>query len=450
LRVESEVAEEIAEALKANLSPGELHALATARTQNTEAYDLFLRAQYEFHQAESSLAVADFDRADAFYRQALAHDPNLVGAAAGLAYSQLSRHWFTSRLTSRELEQVKSLIDRALALVPDSPEAHFALGMFFYSGHRRYAEALVEFKRTLQLQPNNALARQYCAWVYRRRSDWERSIADAQQAEKLDPRDASIATNLGITYALLRQWKNAKQSQSRALAMDPHSVIAALILAMTHLNSTGDIDSARRAFDGIPAELRTSSPSVHGDVTDIIGVRAYLDVIERRFPDAFQTLENEAPNGDRSHLLAARVALGVLAGETDAARSAAEQALPLLEARLKEIPDDTFTMTELGWVYLALGRNNDALRVARQAAELISMQRDTVSGPLFQTGLAQIQARAGAPDEAVNSLRNLLSIPAGQWISLARLKIDPVWDPLRNRPDFQQLLSGKELIGPNK
>ena len=106
-------------------------------------------------------------------------------------------------------------------------------------------------------------------------------------------------------------------------------------------------------------------------------------------------------------------------------------------------------MTELSWVYLALGRNDDALRVAHQAADLISVERDTVSGPLFQTGLAQIQARAGAPDEAMNSLRQLMSIPAGQWISLARLKIDPVWDPLRNRPDFQQLLSGKELIGPN-
>ena len=43
-----------------------------------------------------------------------------------------------------------------------------------------------------------------------------------------------------------------------------------------------------------------------------------------------------------------------------------------------------------------------------------------------------------------------MSIPAGQWISLARLKIDPVWDPLRIRPGFQQLLSGKELIGANK
>ena len=173
-------------------------------------------------------------------------------------------------------------------------------------------------------------------------------------------------------------------------------------------------------------------------------------MIERHFPNACQTLEKEAPNGERVQLLAARVALGVLAGENEAARSAAEQALPLLETRLKEIADDTFTMAELAWVYLALGRNNDALRVARQAADLISVQRDTVSGPLFQTGLAQIEARAGAPDEAVNSLRQLMSIPAGQWISLARLKVDPVWDPLRIRPDFQQLLSGKELIGANK
>jgi serine/threonine protein kinase/Tfp pilus assembly protein PilF len=446
--VESDIAEEIAEALKANLSPRELHALAAAPTRNTEAYDLFLRAEYEFHQAESSLAAADYDRAETFYRQALAQDPNFVGAAAGLVYSQLYRHWFVSHLAPRQLEEARSLCDRALALSPDSPEAHFALGIFFYWGQRRYDEALREFKRALQLQPNNALGRQYCAWVSRRRGDWERSIADAQRAEDLDPRDSSIPMNLGITYALLRQWKNAKQVQVRALAIDPHNVIAAMILAMTHLNSTGNIGSARRAFEGISPGLRTSSPSVHGDVANTIGVRVYLDVIERRFPEAFQTLENEAPNGERTQLLAAHAALGVLAGENEAARSAAEQVLPQLEVRLKEIPDDTVAMTELAWVYLALGRNNDALRVARQPADLISVQRDTVSGPLFQTGLAQIQARAGAPDEAVNSLRRLMSIPAGQWISLARLKIDPVWDLLRNRPDFQQLLSGKELIGP--
>ena len=107
-------------------------------------------------------------------------------------------------------------------------------------------------------------------------------------------------------------------------------------------------------------------------------------------------------------------------------------------------------MTELSWVYLALGRNNDALRLGRQAADLISVQRDAISGPFFQAGLAQIEARAGAPEEAVKRLKNLLSIPAGQRVSIARLKIDPVWDPIRDRPDFQQLLTGTEQIGPNK
>ena len=106
-------------------------------------------------------------------------------------------------------------------------------------------------------------------------------------------------------------------------------------------------------------------------------------------------------------------------------------------------------MTGLSWAYLALGRNSDALRFARQSADIISIEKDAVEGPNFQIGLAQIEARAGAPDEAIKRLRHLLSIPAGN-VTIARLKIDPVWDPIRNRPDFQQLLSGPEQIGPNK
>ena len=107
-------------------------------------------------------------------------------------------------------------------------------------------------------------------------------------------------------------------------------------------------------------------------------------------------------------------------------------------------------MMELAWVYLALGRDADALRLAREAAASIPIEKDAVAGPTFQIGLAQIEARAGAPDEAVKRLRHLLSIPAGQVASIARLEIDPVWDPIRNRADFQQLLAGPEQIGPIK
>src|SRR5678816_1306709 len=126
-----------------------------------------------------------------------------------------------------------------------------------------------------------------------------------------------------------------------------------------------------------------------------------------------------------------------------------EEALPLLEARFRERPDDTFAMTELSWVYLALGRNADALRLSRQAADTISIEKDALAGPIFQNGLAQIEARAGAPEDAIKRLRRLLSIPAGGAASIAALKMDPVWDPIRDRPDFQQLLSGPEQIGPN-
>src|SRR5262249_46750548 len=138
LGVESEVAQEIAEALRANLSPGESHVLASVGTHDTEAYDFFLRGEYEFREAESSLAAAAYDRADAFYRQGLAGDRNFAEAAAELARSRLSRHWFVSPLAPAELEEVKSIIDRTLALAPNSPEAHLALGLFFYWGHRQY------------------------------------------------------------------------------------------------------------------------------------------------------------------------------------------------------------------------------------------------------------------------------------------------------------------------
>jgi serine/threonine-protein kinase len=461
LGVESEVSQEIADALQANLSASESNALASVGTRDPEAYNLFLRGEYEFHQAENRANADACDRADVFYRQALAQDPNFVRAAAELARSRLLRHWFISPLTATELEEVKSLIDRALALAPSSPEAHCALGLFFYWGHRQYENALTEFNRTLELQPNNASAQQYRAWVYRRRGEWERCLADAQRAEELDPRDTSVPANIGATYLTLRQWKDAERALLRALAIDPHNTIAAAFLLTIRLNGTGDVDAARRLFDGFPADTKSQLNSgaggrggygvAPGGLGAVLGMPIYLDVIERRFTDAFQALNKQVAKNDLEHLeqVAARVALGVLAGQTDVARSTGEQALPLLEARLRGRPDDTFAMTELSWVYLAVGRNDDALRLFRQAADLVSIEKDALGGQTFQIELAQVEARAGAPEEAIRRLRHLLSIPAGE-VSIARLKIDPVWDPIRDRTDFEQLLSGPEQVGPNK
>ncbi len=435
--VESEVSQEIADTLRVKLSPGQSDALANAPTNDTEAYDLFLRGEYEFHQAGISLdAGAAADRADAFYRRALARDPNFVEPAAELARSRLYRHWYVSPLAPAELEEVKSIIDRTLARAPNSPEAHLALGLFFYWGHRQYEMALAEFKRTLELQPNNADARAYCAWIHRRRGEWERSLADSQRAQELDPHDASIPQNIGLTYLALRLWKEAEGAEFRALALDPHNTVAAVVLVNSRLSGTGDASSARRALDDFPEAIKSLTTTLYGrrgvssggEVAAITGIWVYLDVIQRRFTDAFQAFEKEAGNDDRRHLqlLSGRVALRVLAGHAEAAKSMGEV------------------------TRLALGRTADALRLSKQAADSISIEKDALDGPIFQTGLAQIEARAGAPEEAIKRLRRLLSIPAGHRISIARLKNDTVWDPIRNRPDFQELLLGPEQIGPNK
>jgi TolB-like protein/Tfp pilus assembly protein PilF len=459
--VESEVSQEIGDTLRIQLSPAQSGVRARAPTQDTEAYDLFLRGEYEFHQAGISVdAGAAADRADAFYRRALARDPNFVAPAAQLARSRLYRHWYVAPLAPGELDEVKSIIDRTLTLAPNSPEAHLALGLFYYWGHREYEMALAEFKRTLELQPNNVDARAYCAWIYRRRGEWERSLADSQRAQELDPRDASIPQNIGVTYLALRQWKEAEQAELRALALDPQNTVAAVILVNARLCATGDANSARQALYDFPEAIKSLTTTLYGrrgissggEVAAVTGIWVYLDIIERHFPDAFRAFEKAAGNDERGRLqlLAGRVALRVLAGDAEPAKTMGEEALPLLEAKLSESPDDTFAITELSWVYLAVGRTADALRLSRKAADLISIEKDALDGAIFQNGLAQIEARAGAPEEAIKRLRRLLSIPGGHRLSMARLKNDPVWDPIRNRPDFHELLLGSEQIGPIK
>ncbi len=178
----------------------------------------------------------------------------------------------------------------------------------------------------------------------------------------------------------------------------------------------------------------------------MIDQRVYLDVFEKHFADALKAWDKVPTNTPETRLrqLEARVGIQVLAGQGAAAKSECEQTRTLLEARLAERPGDRISLTALAWVYVCLGRNTDALRVARQAADSLPIEKDALAGPNFLAGLAEIEARTGHADEAVRILRQLITAPAGQFVSIARLKIDPVWDPIRNDPGFQKLLSEPE------
>ena len=446
--VESEVAQEIADTLRAKLSPSQTDALATAPTRDPEAYDLFLKGEYEEHQAESALSAEAFDRAAMFYQQALARDPKFALAYARLAYSELYRHWFISNLTSAELAEVKSNIDRALAIAPALPDAHLALAEFYYHGHRDYEPALRELDRALELQPSNSDSWNFRASIHRRRGEWQRALAEFDRAAELDPRDPLNPYDMGVAYLSLRRWSDAEHAFTRALALDSHYALAAQDLALTYINSTGDIGRARRAFEAVPAESKVSDASDWGSIAVMIDHRVYLDVFEKHFADAVKAWDTPLSNTPEARLrqLQARIGIQVLAGQGAVAKSECEQTGALLETRLTARPEDRISLTALAWVYVCLGRNADALRLARQAADLLPIEKDALSGPFLLSGLAEIEARTGQSEDAIKILRQLMTAPAGQFISIARLKIDPVWDPIRNDPGFQKLISEPEPV----
>jgi TolB-like protein/Tfp pilus assembly protein PilF len=449
--VESELSQEIADALQAKLSPTEANNLATIPTKNPEAYDLFLQGEYEQRQAENSLKVEAFDHAAFFYQEALKRDPNFALAAARLANSRILRQWFFVRAAENELAEIKAMAGHAVALAPNLPEAHLALGSFYYYVDRQYDQALAEFHRALELRPNDVAAQELIAWIYRRQGKWDQALAEMAKCEGRDPRNPTFIANFGTTYLNLRMWQDARRLGSRAMALDPQSVVGMRALFLSYLNGSKDLDEAKRIWSSFASGTTLSNPSQIGNVATIIGDGTYLYVIERNFGAALKAWENKATNPDRERLrLAARASVHVLAGDADRAQGEIASARILIEARLREQPSDLDALTELSWVYLALNQNSEALRLAKQAADLLPVEKDAMGGPSILAGLAQIQARAGAAGEAVKTLRRLLSIPAGVSTSIQRLKIDPVWDPIRKDPGFQQLLAGKEQIGPNK
>src|SRR5262249_36149991 len=127
--VESEVAQEAADALQAKLSPAEVSRLASAPTKDVVAYDLFLKAEYEERLAESSLKPESFDQAAAWYQQAISRDPSFALAVARLVQSRMQRHWFVAFLNEKELADIRALAERALAIAPNLSEAHVAFGL---------------------------------------------------------------------------------------------------------------------------------------------------------------------------------------------------------------------------------------------------------------------------------------------------------------------------------
>lgn len=447
--IQSEVAQEIADSLKAKLSPAEATSVARVPTKDTQAYDLFLKGEFEQRIANSTFRAESFDQAARWYKEAIARDPNFALAIAELAICQLRRHWLTDPISDAEVMDAGKLAKQAVTLAPDLAEAHIAVGLFHYYGFREYEQALTEFQRAIELQPSNALALSFVGFVHRRQGKWDQTLEELKKSIELDPRNAYTMGGVAETDIFLRRWKEAAEFAQRGLIIDPHESTCMRMLLLSSLNGTGDTQEALRLLASFPPD-DLLLPNT-GMFAMVIGTRAETFALARDFKAALESCEIGAVAKDNNwQRAAAKAGIRVLAGDFADARPDAEKARELLETRLRDRPQDFRARRALSWSYLALGRKADAIDTARKSVELLPVEKDAVLGSGNLAALAEMQAQAGDVKGAMENLRKLLSIPAGETVSIARLKIDPVWDPIRNDPGFQQLLAGKQLVGPNQ
>jgi serine/threonine-protein kinase len=443
-RVESEIAKGIAASLQAKLTGREEQALAIKPTTNPEAYDAYLRGlAYTLKTLPTSANALGAQR---YFKEAVRLDPEFA-----LAWAQLSmvdsRNYTTQSLqpTVALREEARQSAETALTLQPDLGEAVLAKGSYYYNCLKDYDTAVRYFEQARQLLPNSSRIPESLAYVARRRGQWDRSESYFNEAEKLDPRNVYLLTQHANSYIYLRRFPEALRKLEQVLDITPDDV-GALALKASIAQAEGDLPRASTLL----APLHPGA-----DDSTSVETQVYQAMLERRpasiIPRLKEILAKPDPalgyiNGGLRFWLGWAQEVG---GDHAAAQETWRQARSELESFLKEQPENYTLIGYLALTNMGLGHKGSALALSERAIAANPIEKDAMTGLFPIEILARVAAQMGEPDRAIAALQKLLSVPyagvvANIPLTSALLRLDPMFDPLRNDPRFQKLCEKKQ------
>ena len=431
--IQTDLAQKIASALQAKLSPTEKARLDNRPTQNPDAYLLFVQA----HDYANRLDMFNDTslKAIPLFEQAIKLDPTFALAFADLSTVE-SWIYHSSDPNPAWREKARLNADEALRLQPDLPEGHLALGFAYYYGDRDYERALAEFEIAKRDLPNEAQAYMAIGAIQRRQGKWAESTANLEKAATLDPKGTNILINLASSHIALRNFEAAKKILDRVMAIAPRSLEACGLKGFMAVLWKGDLSAAEKAFSSVPPENDVSGLMTWG--------RAWILTLERKFPDALELLEGF--RGDTMFTTTtapyptafAKGLIHLLQGDKTKARAEFEKAREISEKLLREAPGDAARHAQHGRILAALGQKQEAIAEGKRAVELLPESQDALDGPQCTSALAEIYACTGEFDEAFRLLDHLFAIPCN--LTVPMFKLDPAWDPLRKDPRYQALI----------
>jgi TolB-like protein/class 3 adenylate cyclase len=441
LGIQGELAQEIADALRATLTPEEKARVGRKPTDNPQAYELYLQArQYEL---KPDTFLQDYRTAEQLYVQAITLDPNFALAHARLAATCARiRHFYEPTDTWKKRARAEAEI--ALQLQPNLGEAHHALGLCYYWFDRDYENALREFDIAKTLLPNDSAVPWDIAAIKRRQGRWQETVTDYRAILTIDPQNPNIVRDLLYAYCAMRDWPNAEATAQRLIALTPNSLNAKAQIGYVDFWAKGS--TAR-----LKSEMATVPPGKDPDGA-VTAFRVDASMIDRDAAAAERALL-ASPLDTFSYFngvdtprsfFAGEIAL--LRGDNATARAELEHARDLFAAYAKEAPDVAERHAFLGLVCALLGDKQRAISEGMRAVELRPESQDALDGAVFNAVLALIYGRVGDNDRALVLLQHLLAVPgavdsASYSITLNDLKLRWEWDPLRNDPRFQRLVA---------
>src|SRR6266566_6137280 len=437
--IQSEVAENIATQLKANISPSEKAAIDVRPTRDLEAFDLYLQAKQlinSFHDTPDWKET--LLKAVRLLDEAISRDGNFALAYCWATRAHDALYWHGLDRTPARLAQAKTMAQKALDLAPDLGEAHLAQALVYYHGSRDYARAREQLAIARRVLPNSAEVYSLTGWLDRRQARWEDAIKNEEKAAELDPRNSQFLNSLAILYEILRRCDDEEAVFDRAIAANPSSTAYFQMMRAEIELEKGNIKTARSGLDSLPAGYDPD-----GAVTS---TRINLALYERDPAAAAKILaasKLEELVGFTGSLLPRSWFEALIAraqGDAQKTREAFGAARVKIEAKLRDQPDDGVLLATLGLIDAGLSRKEQALAEGRRAAELRPISNDAVDGAAVIGNLAMIYAWVGDNDSAIERLTYIARTPGGP--DYGQLKFDPAWDGLRGDARFTKIIEG--------